>query len=102
MADDLDFSNPAGSPKPGAAAPAQAPGYIPAIARGFFESAGKEEAVPPGTVFFAENERASRILLKRDKMYLLVEGQVGLAARGKALGFVKPGEIFGEMAAMTD
>ena len=104
MADDLDFSNPAGSPKPGAApaAPAQVPVYIPAIARGFFESAGKEEAVPPGTVFFAENEKASRILLKRDKMYLLLEGQVGLAARGKALGFVKPGEIFGEMAAMTD
>jgi CRP/FNR family cyclic AMP-dependent transcriptional regulator len=104
MADDLDFSKPAGSPKPGPApsAPAQVPVYIPAIARGFFESAGKEEAVPPGTVFFSENEKASRILLKRDKMYLLLEGQVGLAAKGRALGLVKPGEIFGEMAAMTD
>ena len=104
MADDLDFSNPAGSPKPGAAppAPAPVPVYIPAIARGFFESVGKEEAVAPGTVFFAENEKASRMLLKRDKMYLLLEGQVGLVAKGKALGFVKPGEIFGEMAAMTD
>jgi CRP/FNR family transcriptional regulator, cyclic AMP receptor protein len=105
MSDDLDFSGkPAASPKPGAApaAPPQVPVYIPAIARAFFESAGKEEAAPPGTVFFAENEKASRILLKRDKMYFLVEGQVGLAAKGKAISLVKAGEIFGEMGAMTD
>jgi hypothetical protein len=56
--DDLDFSKPAGAPKP--AAPASAPIYVPAIARAFFESVGKEEAVAAGTVFFAENEKASR------------------------------------------
>ena len=100
MADDLDFSKPADSPKPEAAP--QAPIYIPYIAREFFESAGKHEDVPAGSVFFAENEKASRILLKRDKMYLLLEGQVGLAARGKAIGAVKVGEIFGEMAAISD
>src|SRR5690242_6585989 len=51
MSDDLDFSQPAGAPKPPAdskppAKPAAAPGaplYIPAVARSFFESAGKEE-----------------------------------------------------------
>jgi len=96
--DDLDFSKPAGTPRPAA----QAPIYIAAIARSFFESVGREEAVAPNTVFFAENEKASRILLKRDKMYLLLEGQVALAARGKALGMVKVGEIFGEMAAISD
>lgn len=100
MADDLDFSKPAGAAKP-AAAP-QAPLYIPAIARAFFESAGKEETVAAGSVFFAENEKASRILLKRDKMYLLLEGQVALSAKGKPLGAVKLGEIFGEMAAISD
>jgi CRP-like cAMP-binding protein len=100
MADDLDFSKPAGSPKP-AAAP-QAPIYVPAIAHAFFESAGKEEAVAAGTVLFAENDKASRILLKRDKMYLLVEGQVGLFAKGKPIGTVKAGQIFGEMAAITE
>ncbi|HEX9395364.1 MAG TPA: cyclic nucleotide-binding domain-containing protein [Burkholderiales bacterium] len=103
MADDLDFSKPADAPKPAAPAPAAAgPAqvYIPAIARAFFESVGKEQAVAPGNVFFAENEKAG--FLRRDKMYFLVEGQVGLVAKGKALGFVKPGEIFGEMAAMTD
>ena len=105
MSDDLDFSGkPAASPKPGAApaAPPQVPVYIPAIARAFFESAGKEEAAPPGTVFFAENEKASRILLKRDKMYLLLEGQVSLTAKGQVIGAVKVGEIFGEMAAITE
>ena len=103
--DDLDFSKPAGAPKPAAtpaAAAPQAPLYIPAIARSFFESAGKEETVAPGSVFFAENEKASRILLKRDKMYLLLEGQVALSARGKPLGAVKVGHIFGEMAAISD
>jgi CRP-like cAMP-binding protein len=102
--DDLDFSKPAGAPKP-APAPAaqpQAPIYIPAIARAFFESAGKEESVAAGTVFFAENEKASRILLKRDKMYLLLEGDVALSAKGKPLGAVKVGHIFGEMATISD
>ncbi|HKU45588.1 MAG TPA: cyclic nucleotide-binding domain-containing protein [Burkholderiales bacterium] len=104
MTDDLDFSKPAGAPKPAApAAPQpQAPLYIPAIARAFFESVGKEDTVPAGTVIFAENDKASRILLKRDKMYLLVEGQVALMAKGKPIGAVKVGEIFGEMAAISD
>jgi CRP/FNR family transcriptional regulator, cyclic AMP receptor protein len=98
--DDLDFSKPAGAPKP--PPPASAPIYIAAIARSFFESVGKEEAVAAGTVLFAENEKASRILLKRDKMYLLLDGQVALTAKGRPLGAVKVGEIFGEMAAISD
>jgi CRP-like cAMP-binding protein len=101
--DDLDFSGKYPTlPKQPAAAPASAPVYIPATARAFFESAGKEETLAAGTKFFAENEKASRILLKRDKMYFLVEGQVGLMARGKAIGAVKVGQIFGEMAAITE
>jgi CRP-like cAMP-binding protein len=99
MSDDLDFSKPAGAPKPAAA---QAPLYVPAVARAFFESTGKEEQVASGTVIFSENEKASRLLLKRDKMYFLVEGEVGLVAKGRQLGLVKGGEIFGEMAAMSD
>src|SRR5436190_4369776 len=102
MADDLDFSKPAGPPKPAAAPAAQAPLYIPAVARAFFESAGKEESVDAGTVFFSENEKASRLLLKRDKMYYLLEGQVALVAKGKQIGAPKVGEIFGEMAAISD
>jgi CRP/FNR family transcriptional regulator, cyclic AMP receptor protein len=99
MAEDLDFSKPAGAPKP--AAPT-APLYIPAVARSFFESTGKEEAVAAGTVFFSENEKASRLLLKRDKMYFLLEGEVALVAKGRPIGAPKVGEIFGEMAAISD
>src|SRR5205809_1926897 len=99
MAEDLDFSKPAGAPKP--AAPT-VPLYIPAVARAFFESAGKEESVASGTVFFSENEKASRLLLKRDKMYYLLEGQVALVAKGQQIGAPKVGEIFGEMAAISD
>src|SRR5436309_7522267 len=102
MADDLDFSKPAGPPKPAAAPAAQPPLYIPAVARAFFESTGKEENVDAGTVFFSENEKASRLLLKRDKMYYLLEGSVALVAKGKQIGAPKVGEIFGEMAAISD
>jgi CRP/FNR family transcriptional regulator, cyclic AMP receptor protein len=103
VADELDFTGSLRLPKPAdAAPPAPAPVYVPAIARAFFESAGKEESFAAGTVIFAENEKASRILLKRDKMYFLLEGQVALAAKGRPIGAVKPGEIFGEMAALSD
>jgi CRP-like cAMP-binding protein len=105
--DDLDFSQPAKKPaapaKPAPAQPAApAPAYNPGIARDFFAAAGKEEQVTAGTKLFTENEKASRILLKRDKMYLLLEGQVGLTAKGKPVGSVKVGEIFGEMAAIAE
>jgi CRP-like cAMP-binding protein len=104
MSDDLDFSQPAGAPKP-QPTPRPAPSvplYIPAVARAFFESAGKEESVPAGTVFFSENEKASRLFLKRDKMYFLLEGRVALVVKGRPIGEPKVGEIFGEMAAISD
>jgi CRP-like cAMP-binding protein len=105
MSDDLDFSQPAGAPKPQPAPKPAAPSvplYIPAVARSFFESAGKEESVPAGTVFFSENEKASRLFLKRDKMYFLLEGRVALVVKGRPIGEPKVGEIFGEMAAISD
>jgi CRP/FNR family transcriptional regulator, cyclic AMP receptor protein len=100
MSDDLDFSKPAGSPKPAAPAAPQAPIYVPAIAKAFFESAGKEEQVAAGHVFFAENQKSG--FFSKDKMYYLVEGQVGLFSQGKPVGTISKGQIFGEMAAMTD
>ena len=102
MADELDFTGSLKLPRKPAGASVPAPVYVPAIARAFFESAGREESFAAGTVIFAENEKASRILLKRDKMYYLVEGKVGLLARGKPIGAPGPGEIFGEMATVSD
>jgi CRP-like cAMP-binding protein len=102
---DLDFSKSGGTwkkPTPATPPQSQAPIYVPAIARAFSESAGKAETLAAGTVFFAENEKASRILFKRDKMYLVLEGEVALSAKGKPLGTVQVGHIFGELATISD
>ena len=98
--DELDFSKPA-KPRPEApAAPAPKPVYNAAVAMEFFRAGGKAEAVAAGTRFFEENEKAG--FFGRDKMYLLLEGEVVLTVRGKPVGAVKIGEIFGEMAAISD
>ena len=98
--DDLDFSKPA-RPRPAQpAAPAPKPVYNAAMALEFFRAGGKAEAVAAGTKFFEEDQRAG--FFDRDKMYLLLEGDVGLSVRGKPVGSVKIGEIFGEMAAISD
>src|SRR5712691_12542060 len=93
---DLDFSKPASPPTP----PSK-PVYDPAMAVEFFSSAGKPEPVAKGATLFAENEKGSRLLLQRDKMYLLLEGEVSLSAGGKVIGTVRKGEIFGELASIS-
>jgi len=97
--EDLDFSIGPGAAKP--LAPL-APLYVPEVARSFFESAGREETITAGTVLFSENEKASRFFLQRAKMYFLLEGEIELVAKGKPVGPPKVGEIFGEMAAISD
>lgn len=82
--DDLDFTS----------RPAKNAIYDPAIARTCFEALGKVELVSQGGTFFAENQNS-------DKMYLLVEGEVSLVRGKKVLDVVKAGEVFGEMAAIS-
>ena len=82
--------------------PAQTSIYDPAMAMEFFSSAGKTETVAQGATLFAENEKASRLLLRRDKMYLLLDGEVSLVAKNKVIGKIGKGEIFGEMASISD
>ncbi len=98
--DELDFSKPA-KPRPEAPpTPAPKPVYNAAVAMEFFRAGGKAEAAAAGTKFFAENDKAG--FFGRDKMYLLLEGEVVLTVGGKPVGAVKIGEIFGEMAAISD
>ena len=86
----------------GQAAPASASAaYDPAIALEFFKAVGSPEDVTPGATLFVENEKGSRLLFKRDKMYLLLEGEVSLTAGNRPIGRVGKGEIFGEMASLT-
>ena len=80
---------------------ARSPHYDPAVALEFFKSAGKSERVAQGATLFAENEKGNRLLLQRDKMYLLLEGEVSLNAGKQAIGTVGKGEIFGEMASIS-
>jgi CRP-like cAMP-binding protein len=74
--------------------------YDPAVALDFFKSAGKPEAFAEGARIFSESERAIP-LLRKSKMYLLLKGEVELRAKKKAIGTVKAGEIFGEIAVMA-
>ena len=104
--DDLDFSSPAPEkPKPvkpvEPPAAAQSPLYQPAVALEFFRSAGTVESKPGGNPVFSENEKSRGMFAKGARMYLLLEGNIGLMAGGKFVAMVKPGEIFGELAVIA-
>ncbi len=72
--------------------------YDPKVALEFFKAAGKPEKVAEGKTLFAEKEKG---LFSRGKVYLLLKGEVSLLAGKKPIGTVKAGEIFGELAAIT-
>ena len=101
--DDLNFSaKPAASAQAAARvavqSTAQSPLYQPALALAFFRSAGTLEQKPGGKHIFIENEKPGGLFSKGAKMYLLLEGEVGLMIRNKFFGVVKKGEVFGELA----
>jgi CRP/FNR family cyclic AMP-dependent transcriptional regulator len=101
--DDLDFSKKPSPPAVAAAratvqAAAQSPLYQPALALAFFRSAGTMEEKPGGKPIFVENEKPGGMFSKSARMYLLLEGEVGLMIRNQFFGVVKMGEIFGELA----
>lgn len=76
-------------------------GYDPAMALQFFKSAGNLEIVAEGATIFAEAEKGNPFLLKRNKMYLLLDGEVSLSRKNKVIGSVRTGDIFGEMASIS-
>lgn len=75
--------------------------YDAAAALEFFKSAGSKENIAAGKTIFVEDEKGTRLFLRRDKMYLLLEGEVGITVKGKSVGAAQEGEIFGEMAFIT-
>lgn len=96
---DLDFSQPI-APKPAApAAPPPPPVYNAAMAMEFFKSTGKSESFEAGATVFSEGDKGG--LFKRDKMYVLILGEIEMVAQNKVIGSVKPGEVFGEMAVIA-
>jgi CRP-like cAMP-binding protein len=96
--DELDFSTPAGKP-----AGPPAPPVNLAASLDFFRTAGVAENVDTGTNIFVEDEKAGLFSFSKSrKMYLLLEGEVNLIAANKLIGVVRAGEIFGEMAAISE
>ena len=75
--------------------------YDPAVALAFFRSAGKPERFARGATLFAENDRARALLLQRDRMYYVYDGEVNLVAKQKVIGTVGKGELFGELAPLA-
>ena len=81
--------------------PSQSPIYDPAAATAFFEAAGAAADVASGTEFFVERQ-ARGFFSRDDRMYLLLEGAVAISIGRRSIDTVKAGEIFGEMATITD
>jgi len=106
MEEDLDFSAKS-KPRPEALAraPAQVAAqsslYQPAVALEFFRSVGTMEEKPAGKPFFSESEKAGGLFSKNARMYLLLEGEIGLMIHNKFFGVVKPGDVFGELAVIA-
>jgi len=100
--DELDFSAGSKPAQPGVPSKPVAPSapdilYDPNVAYAFFRNGGKEELIAGGKLIFEENEKSGGMFGKAARMYLLVEGLVGLMAKGEFLTVLRPGEIFGEM-----
>ena len=99
---DLDFSSTAPSKPPAQpAAPAPPPIYNAAMAMEFFKSAGKPESFAPGATLFKEDDKGGGLLGKRDRMYVLILGEIEMIAQDKVIGTVRAGETFGEMAVIA-
>jgi len=107
MDDELDFSSTTPKPVPATpvaprpAAPPPRALYNPQVALQFFKGGGQLEQVGGGKTFFAEGDKSSGLFSKGDRMYLLLEGDIGLMSKGQFVGNIRPGEIFGEMALLA-
>jgi CRP-like cAMP-binding protein len=74
--------------------------YNSSIAMEFFRFGGRPKVFAKGKKIFSENQRGIPFLLMPNRMYLLLDGEVGIFARDKPVGTVRPGQIFGEMASL--
>jgi CRP-like cAMP-binding protein len=95
---ELEMEKEKGAPK---AAAARAGIYKPDVALAFFKSAGKPEQFAAGKAIFVENEGKASIFSEGSRMYFLLDGEVTLSVGKKAIGSIEKGEIFGEMALVT-
>lgn len=94
-----DKGNPKTGPKPAGASPGNL--YQPEVALAFFKSAGKPEKFATGKPIFVENEGKASVFSEGSRMYFVLNGEVELSVGKKSIGSVAKGEVFGEMALVT-
>jgi CRP/FNR family cyclic AMP-dependent transcriptional regulator len=102
---DFDFTKPPAPEAPPASAPfkaAQSRFYDAAVAEKLFRAAGKPERFATGQALFTEEKSRGGLFRSAPRMYFLVEGQVALTVAGRPLDTVNPGEVFGEMAVVSE
>jgi len=101
----FDFTKAPSPDAPGPSAPfkaAQSRFYDAAVAEKLFRASGKPERFPAGQALFTEEEKTKGFFKSTARMYYLVEGEVALTVGGRPLDVVKPGEVFGEMAVVSE
>jgi len=81
--------------------PAPSALYQPGVALEFFKSVGRTESFGQGKPIFVEEEGSAGIVSEGARMYLLLEGEVTLSVRKKVIGTIGKGDIFGEMASIS-
>ena len=114
MQDEFDFTKPHAAHHPDNGAAASSTPFKPAVSRfydaevatRFFQNSGKKECFAVGETLFIENEKSGKqgMFGKRviHRMYLITEGEVALTVAAKPLDTIKAGEIFGEMAVISE
>jgi CRP/FNR family cyclic AMP-dependent transcriptional regulator len=101
----FDLTKPPAPESPPPSAPfkaAQSRFYDAAVAEKLFRAAGKPERFATGQALFTEEKSRGGLFRSAPRMYFLVEGQVALTVAGRPLDTVNPGEVFGEMAVVSE
>jgi len=81
--------------------PAHSALYEPAVALEFFKSAGMSERIALGKPVFVEAKNKDGMLVGSNRMFLLLEGEVTLSVRNQVIAIFGKGEIFGELASIS-
>lgn len=97
--------------------------YNPETAKAFFKAYGKKAEVPAGTILFLENDKSKKKSIFKQslvkalktpvkealfapkrihRMFFLVSGEVALTQGGRLLHKAQPGDVFGEMAVISE
>jgi CRP/FNR family transcriptional regulator, cyclic AMP receptor protein len=97
--------------------------YNPETAKAFFKAYGKKAEFPAGTILFLENDKSKKKSIFKQplakalktpvseaffapkrihRMFFLVSGEVALTQGGRLLHKAQPGDVFGEMAVISE